>query len=72
MLRYYGDRQCGRTPHGVRGLKSGPPLAISRPELSRTPHGVRGLKFGAGSFESIVMRRTPHGVRGLKYYGGIG
>ena len=35
--------RAGRTPHGVRGLKSG---SWEEPETEdcRTPHGVRGLK----------------------------
>ena len=57
---------AGRTPHGVRGLKSKSDLHPSNAHR-RTPHGVRGLKWyyqcqeqGGGN------RRTPHGVRGLK------
>ena len=40
-------RACfaSRTPHGVRGLKSGLPLLRRNGRGRRTPHGVRGLKF---------------------------
>ncbi len=34
----------GRTPHGVRGLKSRITL-LGAMVSGRTPHGVRGLKF---------------------------
>ena len=38
---------CGRTPHGVRGLKSDSfHDVVSAPR--RTPHGVRGLKLQVG------------------------
>ena len=35
----------GRTPQGVRGLKSIVPLAMPHAFSSRTPQGVRGLKL---------------------------
>ena len=37
-------KRKGRTPHGVRGLKSANQGKIIS-WLGRTPHGVRGLKF---------------------------
>ena len=56
----------GRTPHGVRGLKSsGSRLTPTRG--SRTPHGVRGLKSHVMVGVGRVPGRTPHGVRGLKF-----
>ena len=43
ILRYE-VHSCGRTPHGVRGLKY--MLSARVPAVSgRTPHGVRGLKY---------------------------
>ena len=45
-------KRKGRTPHGVRGLKSANQGKIIS-WLGRTPHGVRGLKF------------HPEGKRGL-------
>ena len=46
-LAIIDDRdECGRTPHGVRGLKSGGPCNTPA-HWRRTPHGVRGLKSWA-------------------------
>ena len=55
----------GRTPHGVRGLKSR--LCLPALDLGgRTPHGVRGLKLIIIAAVGWIVGRTPHGVRGLK------
>ena len=60
--------QEGRTPHGVRGLKSamcGKSCGRQRSHPARgawieiTPQGMAGLPDPS---------RTPHGVRGLKYW----
>ena len=56
----------GRTPPGVRGLKS---LIEQNKRFfqCRTPPGVRGLKFGSRLFRvRDYDSRTPPGVRGLK------
>ena len=63
------SRIRGRTPHGVRGLKSDPHKWM-RLAGSRTPHGVRGLKFHRRHDAIAKQRRTPHGVRGLKSWQG--
>ena len=49
----------GRTPHGVRGLKSklNAPLPVS--DVGRTPHGVRGLKFTFNSEELGLVGSHP-------------
>ena len=44
----------GRTPHGVRGLKSRHDRKPHREHAGRTPHGVRGLKYRPRN------RRQPH------------
>ena len=42
--------KAGRSPHGERGLKSGPGMMNIRILYRRSPHGERGLKSGgAGS-----------------------
>ena len=52
---------AGRTPHGVRGLKSLVEGESSKAR-SRTPHGVRGLKLeDAGS---VCERHASHPSRG--------
>ena len=57
----------GRTPHGVRGLKSQQFSGGRRTGDGRTPHGVRGLKcFLHDPGAKRRYCRTPHGVRGLK------
>ena len=56
----------GRTPHGVRGLKSRITL-LGAMVSGRTPHGVRGLKYDGEAERGAHDRRTPHGVRGLKW-----
>ena len=58
----------GRTPQGVRGLKS---VGQRKPpyDLGRTPQGVRGLKYRFCKFLQEVIGRTPQGVRGLKLIG---
>ena len=48
----------GRTPHGVRGLKSIRLNGISS-ENRRTPHGVRGLKFINMDGESLLYMSHP-------------
>ena len=40
----YSVREQGRTPRGVRGLKSAW-TCVNAPLESRTPRGVRGLKY---------------------------
>ena len=58
----------GRTPHGVRGLKSQQFSGGRRTGDGRTPHGVRGLKcFLHDPGAKRRYCRTPHGVRGLKF-----
>ena len=58
---------CGRTPHGVRGLKLAWTSWATCTISGRTPHGVRGLKSPVEhSKVAVCDGRTPHGVRGLK------
>ena len=64
VILSYGAR---RTPHGVRGLKSGHCGRVERLKARRTPHGVRGLKCRLSAYSNPAECRTPHGVRGLKF-----
>ena len=43
-MLYESKKTAGRTPHGVRGLKSQITQTPIAQGGSRTPHGVRGLK----------------------------
>ena len=49
LCRPCACRFPGRTPHGVRGLKS-PGVSLLLKSFRRTPHGVRGLKFLSGGW----------------------
>ena len=48
----------GRTPHGVRGLKSNDRLCAYLDD-GRTPHGVRGLKYTAPAHDGSRMESHP-------------
>ena len=48
-----------RTPHGVRGLKSGPCRSCVLTCPRRTPHGVRGLKSVRIHHHLIVNESHP-------------
>ena len=49
----------GRTPHGVRGLKSAGSVKERILWASRTPHGVRGLKYRVEQISRGVRHVAP-------------
>ena len=62
-------KQCGRTPHGVRGLKSGITTIVC---LNFRSHPARGawIEMSLRVYNPTKKwGRTPHGVRGLKSEG---
>ena len=55
-----------RTPHGVRGLKSGFSFPTKNSRLSHPAWGAWIEILCRLLFGLLFLRRTPHGVRGLK------
>ena len=58
FLRCLKGLVCGRTPHGVRGLKSILGM-ITRLTRCRTPHGVRGLKSSVREYGLDAVEVAP-------------
>ena len=59
LIIAFGGTEAGRTPHGVRGLKSLYDYIITRLCRCRTPHGVRGLKSDGSMRGSMPLSSHP-------------
>ena len=59
----------GRTPHGVRGLKSLTSGMLIMPFASHPARGAWIEIWSTTTSDPIEDSRTPHGVRGLKSLG---
>ena len=57
---------CGRTPHGVRGLKSQTKAEITPSIESHPSRGAWIEMWSISARRCPATSRTPHGVRGLK------
>ena len=62
-------RPCGRTPHGVRGLKFVLAFGLGGDGESHPSRGAWIEIVPADVFPHPLEGRTPHGVRGLKFQG---